>query len=448
MKTAAILIILVLLAGPLTAQEVESEYKIPKRVDLAIAETMGINFLVWAGNRYVREDNYSFFISWRSIEANLRHGMEWDPNKFKGNFFDHPYHGNTYFNAARTNGLSFWESTPFAFGGSLMWEIAMESEYPAYNDLLTTTLGGIALGETFFRFSEQVLDDRASGGERFWREFAGFLLNPVGGFNRLIRGDMGRRSSSVDHIRMPIQGALALGTRARVSGGDSGVEDFAPAFELTMHYGEPFKMKDSRLPFDYFTFRYWSSSADTTRNVSILARATLVGKNFAGDGGQRHLLSLFQHYDYVNNELFKVGAISVGSGLMSRFELGGDFQLTTGPFLGYIIIGAGSNEYVESYQGRDYNYGRGVKGKFDVMLAHPSYGNLYVDYNYFSIYSREGAPGIDRLHIFDATYIVPVFHSFGLGAEYQYYHRDAHYDEFPDVEKTIKGPRLLATYSF
>jgi len=447
MKSVLILIIL-MISSSLFAQGEEIEFQPPKRVGLAIAETMGINILLWGFNRYIREDNYSFMISMSTVEDNLRHGMEWDPNKFKGNFFDHPFHGSTYFNAARTNGMDFWESTPFVFGGSLMWEIVMESEYPAYNDLLATTFGGIALGEVLFRFSEQVLDDRARGSSRFWRESAGFVLNPIGGFNRLIRGDMSSHSSTVDHIRSPIWGNVALGARTRVQGSGSELGDLAPALGLTLHYGNPFQRNSHSKPFDYFTFRFMTSRGDSTRNTTIVARASLLDKTLGSGGDQHHLLGFFQHYDYVNNEHFKIGAMSFGTGLMSRFELGSEFDLITAPYVGYIVIGAGSNEYVESYQGRDYNYGHGLKGKADLLLTNPTYGELLIDYSYFSIYCREGVSGVDRLHLLDASYIVPVWGDLGIGAEYIYYHRDARYDEFPDVVQTLKGFLALASYSF
>ncbi|UCF64787.1 MAG: DUF3943 domain-containing protein, partial [bacterium] len=110
----------------LMAQESQEEIPKPKRVDLAIAEVAASNIFIWSINRYLREDNYSFQIGWRTIETNLRHGFEWDPNNFMTNFFAHPYHGSTYFNAARTNGLNYWESIPFTFAGSMMWEIYME----------------------------------------------------------------------------------------------------------------------------------------------------------------------------------------------------------------------------------------------------------------------------------------------------------------------------------
>ena len=51
-----------------------------------------------------------------SIKENFKTGFVWDNDQFSTNLFAHPYHGGLYFNAARSNGLSFWESAPYALG--------------------------------------------------------------------------------------------------------------------------------------------------------------------------------------------------------------------------------------------------------------------------------------------------------------------------------------------
>lgn len=62
----------------------------------------------------------------------------------------------------------------------------MECELPPTNDLITTSIGGMALGETFFRLSDLTLDDRSTDWERFGREFLGLALSPTRGLFRVI----------------------------------------------------------------------------------------------------------------------------------------------------------------------------------------------------------------------------------------------------------------------
>ncbi|HQF41451.1 MAG TPA: DUF3943 domain-containing protein, partial [Ignavibacteriaceae bacterium] len=166
-----------------TLNQVEKNYWLPA------VEVVGLNFGVWATHRYLTKESWSA-ISWESIKNNFKNGFEWDADGYLINQFWHPYHGSNYYNTARSNGLSFWESAPYAFGGSLMWEYFMENESPSYNDIVNTPVTGIILGEISFRVSDLIIDESTSGFERVIREFSSTLIDPMKGFNRLIRGDM------------------------------------------------------------------------------------------------------------------------------------------------------------------------------------------------------------------------------------------------------------------
>ena len=150
-------------------KEFDSTFKAKKNYLLPIGEIIVLNIGVWSISRYLNPQPWAR-ISINSIKENFKKMWVWDSDHFETNQFLHPYHGSTYFNFARSNGLSFWESAPYSLGGSLMWELFMETNTPSKNDLITTTMGGIALGEMTYRLSSLVLDERKSGSERFWRE--------------------------------------------------------------------------------------------------------------------------------------------------------------------------------------------------------------------------------------------------------------------------------------
>ena len=124
----------------------------------AAIETFGINAFVQSFDRFVLNEDFAK-ISFNSIEHNIKNGFVWDNDQFSTNLFAHPYHGGLYFNAARSNGMNFWESIPFSFCGSLMWETTCEVEPPAMNDLIATTVGGVCIGEVTYRISDLILDD-------------------------------------------------------------------------------------------------------------------------------------------------------------------------------------------------------------------------------------------------------------------------------------------------
>ncbi|MDP3581601.1 MAG: DUF3943 domain-containing protein, partial [Ignavibacteria bacterium] len=173
------------------------------RLTLANATT----FLI---DRYIF--NYEFsrvgFNSWKN---NFQKGWEWDIDRFAMNYFFHPYSGSMYFNAARANGYSFFESAPFAFLGSLEWEYLAENTQPAYNDIINTPINGIFLGEIFYRLGSNILDDQTTGAERFFREMAVAFLTPTRFFSRLLSGSISRLTSTEVYQKEPLNVTLAAG---------------------------------------------------------------------------------------------------------------------------------------------------------------------------------------------------------------------------------------------
>ena len=141
------------------------------------AEAAGINVAVHCFDRFILNEDFAK-VNMHTIHHNLETGFVWDNDQFSTNLFAHPYHGSLYYNSARSSGLTFWESAPYALGGSLMWETCGEIEPPAINDLMATTFGGICIGEVTHRISDILLDDSQRGFRRFLREFAATVICP------------------------------------------------------------------------------------------------------------------------------------------------------------------------------------------------------------------------------------------------------------------------------
>jgi hypothetical protein len=162
----------------------------PKRATAKTAvEIVGINVGIWAFDRYVIANDEVYNINLNTMQRNLQHGFVWDNDQFSTNLLGHPYHGGLYFNAARINGMNFWQSIPYTFAGSLMWEYLMENEPPSINDFIATPIGGMALGEMTFRLSGLLIDNRATGWNRVGRELLSALISPMSGLNRVFSGD-------------------------------------------------------------------------------------------------------------------------------------------------------------------------------------------------------------------------------------------------------------------
>ena len=73
----------------------------------------------------------------------------------------HPFNGAAYYNSSRANGLGFWPSAGFALGGAFEWECCGETQPMSFNDMFSTTIGGIALGESQYRLSSEILNNQS-----------------------------------------------------------------------------------------------------------------------------------------------------------------------------------------------------------------------------------------------------------------------------------------------
>ena len=188
------------------------------------------------------------FNSWRH---NLETGWEWDNDRFAMNNFFHPFSGGIYFNAARANGYTFFESVPFSALGSLEWEYFGETTLPSYNDLINTTINGAFLGEIFYRLGSNILDDQTTGFNRFLREAAVAVITPTRFLSRLLQGEVFRLTPEEVYQKEPLNITLAAGYHRINEGRSLQKASNSFNFNLNLDYGNPFE-KISRKPYDYF----------------------------------------------------------------------------------------------------------------------------------------------------------------------------------------------------
>ncbi|MEP6949270.1 MAG: DUF3943 domain-containing protein [Ginsengibacter sp.] len=98
---------------------------------------------------------------------------------------------------------------PFAIEGSLMWEYFGENTQLSKNDIINTPISGMFLGEVLYRISSNVLDDRARGVNRFWRELIAGILDPPRALNRLTQGKMFRVTNKEVYQKEPLNITLS-----------------------------------------------------------------------------------------------------------------------------------------------------------------------------------------------------------------------------------------------
>ena len=383
----------------------------------AAAEATAINVGVQLFDRYALKTDFAQ-TTLRTLKRNFTDGMVWDNDFFITNLFAHPYHGNLYFNAARTNGLTFWESAPYALGGSLMWEFLGETEPPAINDVIATSMGGMAIGEMTHRLSRTVLDDRDRGFRRFLREAAATIANPIQGLHRIISGDAWRVRSDHyryhDYSKIPVDVAFSTGWRYLADDGALFRGVHAPYLNMVLTYGTPVDGERHTTPYDFFDVDATISMGGgqpLVNNLQIVGRlwstSILDKKDMAGEFG------IYQHFNYFDAKPIEDGSeltpyrISEAAGfgpgfILSLPQMGGLSKLEQRVFLSGILLGGTKSDYFNVIE-RDYNMGSGFSIKSKTQLDFGKFGRFILNAKYFRLYTWKGYEDKDLQAYADGT---------------------------------------------
>ena len=382
--------------------------------------------------------------SLKSWGDNLTLPWQWDNNAFLNNQFSHPFHGSTYFNAARSNGYNFWQSAPWSFAGSLTWELFFEVWAPAPNDLLNTTLGGITLGEMLYRVSSLTLKNESRGFDRVAREVTAFLINPVRGFNRVVRGDAWKVSRTPPDWRpSTVFGSVDVGYR-RFAGSDNlageGALDQAYLSGELVYGSEVRDLHKS--PFSYFRVQgALASNNGDHRLTELVVRGSLAAKPMGSDSGNGQL-ALFMTYDYINNPVIAFGAQGFSGGPVwnVRPASGPSFQVEV---LGRAMpIAAVGSDYFITAEGRDYDYGIGLGGGGAALMAWPGVAAITGSAQYVFVPVISGFPGNHQILVTHFGGRIYWKGRIGLGAEYRRLWRWSNYYGRTDVERQASELRV------
>jgi hypothetical protein len=415
---------------------------------VGVGEIALLEFLPWAMARWVRdwenpEDNWAKVTpdSWWS---NLSKGWEYDGDNFTTNNYAHPYHGALFFNAGRTNGYDFWESTVWALTGSAIWEFFGETFRPSFNDWIYTGVGGSNYGEILYRLSSLVTDNRATGSERFFSELWGTILNPVRGFNRAISGEMGQnfdnpKWSRPDDFRLE----LTAGTRTLDQNGDKQFREneLEGLFTLDIYYGNPFKAKK---PFEFFRFDVGFSSG-VPHFAQLNSSGYLFGFNLKKN---RHKFNV--SLDFLYNNLIReqtsetdtvykglvFGTTQLFPHILSNFPIGSKTSIVTQVGVNAILMGATRNDYYVDVEGRLNDFGPGVGLRLHGALRSNNWDWVRLFY-YGAWLFTQSEPGDSKhnAHFFLVEFQYPFTSFFSIGLRGGVFWRESYYDDFPDVSR-------------
>ncbi len=426
--------------APVVTQSVDA-WGVKRNWGLAIGEVIAINNVVWFFNEYLRGAAFTQ-VNPASWVNNIETGFVWDDNHFTTNMFAHPFHGSMYFGAARSNGFNYWQSAPFAIAGSFMWECCGETHPMSSNDWIATSIGGIAIGETFYRLSGTVLDNTATGSERTWREIGALLISPLRGFNRLVSGRWSEVGPNPEE-RMPSSMSNQLSAGVRVVGEGESISDSTLTnafFEVDYNFGSPFSSQNHN-PFSFFDMSLQVNFSEKQALGRLQIQGNLWTSDLKVSDNVHHVFSITQDYDYIYNFAYEFGGQSFAASLKSLWMFSENWHLHTDVSLYWMLMGAVNSDFAfiaefppefDQERLREYDFGTGGGPRLAAALRHKGRSVFAVLYRmtYLNTLNGSVSEGDDAHHYVHWLFVrgrVPITRGFGLGADAGVFLRDSYY---------------------
>jgi hypothetical protein len=322
---------------------------------VAAVETLTV-FLAWTTYNRLSGTKSWAEVTPESVRANLTSRWVLDDDPFYTNQMGHPYQGSLSFGAARSAGLGFWASTAYPFAASALWELAGETERASINDQVTTTVGGIVLGEILYRASDWIRGD----GRSVWRQVVATLLSPVSTVNRtvVVGGD--------PEPPAPLRLSAGLGALTTTAF-DPRAGGVAPSLDLRLTLGVPGSpgWRFER-PFDHFDVGLlYASTPDPV--FTLRARGLMVGSGFAERPSGGGLWGLWLSFDLVGPSTRRVSTSALGLGATGRWALGPELTLE-GTAVGSAVL-LGASGVTTPVGERAYRFGPGAQGVLETYLS-------------------------------------------------------------------------------
>lgn len=348
----------------------------------ALVTDLGINASILAFDYFVQNREYAR-ISKHVLRRNFRNGFVFDNDSFSGNQFSHPYHGSLFYNAARENGIGYGLSLVYPLIGSATWELMCETNLPALNDLLSTGIGGAAIGEVTHRSADIFFDNSKTGGNRVLREIIGCALNPVRGFKRLFSGEMWRvspyRGKHIESVPYTVEAGTGLRFLSTHGSMHNGMT--IPYMSFKLVYGDHFDSDKHSHPFDFFRVSLIANMASeqpTFNELEIIGR--IVNRNYTLqhdwilDLGVYQMLKYTDHYSdngIQHPDKYALISEAVSFGLGAYIEKHTEkYHIGDECILGFVPFGGSTADYFSS---RRYNFCTGISLRNNVTVSFNRY---------------------------------------------------------------------------
>ncbi len=420
----------------------EKEISEDKHFMIAISNTLLSNLFLLGVNRYVRQAEYGQ-VSFNTMRRNVTGNWVWDQDEFSVNHLGHPYQGSTYFIAGRANGLDFYQSALLTMGGSIFWELFCETETPSYNDLVVTTMGGMAVGEMLHRLYIELYDSSP---------FFSTLVSPMDAFNRFVSGESPKSNAKgkITELALTLTGGSVVSyVDFKDDQRDKDDKDMPITIGggLDVVYGKPYGLR-ARTPFSHFQFACDLIWGQDYFSFVFFSDAMLFSFSpFSGDPFKTSI-GMGLHYDVIYSDLIQFSGNSIGFSCKQQISLPRDNTIQWALHLNWLTLGAtdyyyfASGEIAKPESGeerRDYDLGTGENIKCSLAYSQPFLGTFSASYIFIGLHTfassvpKEGSEGFTMIGIWDLSYEHRLWGESWIGMSNSFYHKNGFYSKAIDI---------------
>ncbi|MGE5355069.1 MAG: DUF3943 domain-containing protein [Deltaproteobacteria bacterium] len=426
----------------------------------AFISTIAIDGTILLIDRYIYNKTFSR-IDFNIIKRNFRSGFRWDNDGFQTNMFDHPAHGSFNYNSCRYNGLTYLESVPYSVLSSLIWEFFCENEPPSANDLISSSIGGLAVGEVTGRIAQTINAPYRKGIKRTGSEILSFMITPTITLQRLFEGQIWKNEEKTKIKNIPVRFQIGLGLECFSGYKNTLADSWKSSIFFNANYNDPFKEKPVR-PFDHFKLR---SRINATGNQPFLNKlnieAVILGKKLELKNEGRVFIGIFQHYDFYDSDTISHSITTIPYKLAApaSYGIGVLFskntklvKLSSSAHLSVVLTGATLTDHYNINK-RNYNLGAGYSGKLHSALDYCNKVFLKMDFHFFHLFTWKGIPpgtvvtdenlfsyqgdrGSAFVFMFIPAIEFNIIKQLSLSIEMMLNYRKNHYKYFENVKKT------------
>ena len=466
MKSGLLLLLLLLFTRNIFAQteieeraekiDTEQAENTPKHGLMAINETLLSNGAVLFFNTFITDTAWAVPTS-DSVRHNFTQRWEWEEtDNYLVNQIGHPYQGSFYFNAGRINGFNFYESSFFSILGSFTWEAFCEENYASMNDLISTTIGSMPIGEMLYRLYAEAYYAGIPG-------FLMFFINPMAGFHRLVTGwEPPPEDRNLYSLRTYI-GAAYTCTEYKASASNGNLFEYNGAFAdigVNIVYGDPFE-QHTTIPYKQFELTVsMGMNPGSFNDVRVISDGYLF--SFSPLQAEKNKMStgLSLHLDFVS--LGKFGLLDSTIDQCSyaldwtvkyQYMFSEETNLQVKYHAGFTFLGA--SEYYSPESGKEKvelkNYGYGFNAKRYYRFEHGKRGALEYSRFFYSMWTYPDTSALSygnvTWHFRDFTYSYLVTKHISLGFTDSYASERGTFDGYPNTKKKSRSLKLFVAWN-